>query len=224
MSTHLYILYNTHTHAHTHTLTDHFAHFLPSRTLQVPMMMTTSLGQKFSTISAMSQPGSQLLTTTSPTSAHQTHQKVLIQALPTMVPATGENGQKITVQLAKLITIPASQYAQLSQSKGAGGGFSLMGTPLTLRNITPFSMPTTAVPAPSTTQVLRFVTQQPAIAAPAPAPAPAPTPATTMVVAATDSATHTAAMSECDVTIVKVETQEDTSTQVVTDASAPSDS
>lgn len=226
--------------------------------LQVPLMMT---GQKISTVTAMSQPGSPLLTTTAPTTAHMTtvtgggtQQKVFqIQALPTMMPATGENGQKITVQLAKLITIPATHLAQCQlpgQTKVTAGtgaqSISLVGgAPLTLRTITPVSVPTTAVHAPATTtQVLRLVAQQPAAAAPATAPTPAPTPAlapapaavpapahaptsvpaATVVVAAAESTIPAVATSESDVTIIKVEAEEDVPTQVVTDASTPSDS
>ncbi|XP_062380398.1 ETS-related transcription factor Elf-2a isoform X2 [Sardina pilchardus] len=238
------------------------------RTLQVPLMMTTSLGQKISAVTALNQHGSPLLTTTAPTMVSSGGgQKVYqIQALPTMMPATGENGQKITVQLAKLITIPASHLAQcqLQQQQpkvttttmGAGGqGISLMGAPLTLRTITPVSMPTTTVSAPAATatQVLRLITQQPAAAAPAPTPAPAgapaPTPvpvsapvsallpvtttpvtvpatvpANTVVVAPQESAAPVVATSESDVTVIKVEMDEDMTTQVVTDVTTSSDS
>ncbi|KAG5263655.1 hypothetical protein AALO_G00267190 [Alosa alosa] len=172
------------------------------RTVQVPLMMTTSLGQKFSTVTALNQHGSPLLTTTAPTMVTSSGggQKVYqIQALPTMVPATGENGQKITVQLAKLITIPASQLAQyqpqqqpkVTTTGASGQGISLMGSPLTLRTITPVSMPTTTVSSPAATQ---------------------------------ESAVPVVATSENDVTIIKVEAEEDSATQVVTDVTTSSDS
>lgn len=76
-----------------------------------------------------------------------------------MVPATAENGDKITVQLAKIITIPAHQLAQcqLQTSTGSnkpsvGGspaGISLLGSPLTVRALAPVSV------APGT-QVMRL--------------------------------------------------------------------
>ncbi|XP_063046347.1 ETS-related transcription factor Elf-2a isoform X2 [Engraulis encrasicolus] len=150
------------------------------RTLQMPLVMTTTgqLGQKFSTVTAVNAPTSPLFTMAANAAQAQVvssgsgpgGQKVLIQSLPTMVPATGENGQKFTVQLAKLITIPASQLAQgtvlaqqpkVTMAGGQAGGISLMGTPLTLRTIAPMSVPTGAgVTSPvGTTQVLRLVAQ-----------------------------------------------------------------
>lgn len=67
-----------------------------------------------------------------------------------MVPATAENGDKITIQLAKIITIPAHQLAQcqLQTSTGTAGftktsvgatpaGISLIGSPLTVRALAP---------------------------------------------------------------------------------------
>ncbi|KAL2077733.1 hypothetical protein ACEWY4_027237 [Coilia grayii] len=221
--------------------------------LQVPLVMTTSLGQKISTVTAVNQPSSPLFTTAALPSAQvssSSGQKVLIQSLPTMVPATGENGQKFTVQLAKLFTIPASQLAQCTagtvltqQPKvtagGSARGISLMGTPLTLRTIAPVTVPTTAVAAAphGTTQVLRLVAQQPSVTTvstvPSPVPAAAPVsvpvsvPTATVVVTSTESANVTPlvpATSEKDVTIIKVESEDDPSTQVITDAVTPSDS
>lgn len=67
-----------------------------------------------------------------------------------MVPATAENGDKITVQLAKIITIPAHQLAQcqLQTSTGtnkpsvgaAPAGISLLGSPLTVRALAPVNV------------------------------------------------------------------------------------
>lgn len=67
-----------------------------------------------------------------------------------MVPATAENGDKITVQLAKIITIPAHQLAQCqlqastgSNKAGMGGspaGISLLGSPLTVRALAPVNV------------------------------------------------------------------------------------
>lgn len=76
--------------------------------------------------------------------------QVVIQTIPTMVPATAENGDKITVQLAKIITIPAHQLAQCQLQASAGtnkaglgasqAGISLLGGPLTVRALTPVSV------------------------------------------------------------------------------------
>uniref|UniRef100_A0A3Q1EKI6 E74-like factor 2b (ets domain transcription factor) n=1 Tax=Acanthochromis polyacanthus TaxID=80966 RepID=A0A3Q1EKI6_9TELE len=120
--------------------------------MQVPVVMTTSLGQKISTV-AMQQPAgttgatghTTLLTNTSAIGA-----AVVIQTIPTMVPATAENGDKITVQLAKIITIPAHQLAQCqlqtstgSNKPGVGAspaGISLLGSPLTVRALAPVNV------------------------------------------------------------------------------------
>lgn len=83
----------------------------------------------------------------------------MIQTIPTMVPATAENGDKITVQLAKIITIPAHQLAQCQLQTSTGtnkpsvgaspAGISLLGSPLTVRALTPVNV------APGT-QVMRL--------------------------------------------------------------------
>lgn len=67
-----------------------------------------------------------------------------------MVPATAENGDKITVQLAKIITIPAHQLAQCQLQTSTGtnkssvgasaAGISLLGSPLTVRALAPVSV------------------------------------------------------------------------------------
>lgn len=119
--------------------------------MQVPVVMTTSLGQKISTVAVHS--GSPpLLTSTSSTSAPAAP-KVVIQTIPAMVPATADNGDKVTVQLAKIITIPAAQLAQchLQTKTGPSGshGISLVGAPLTVRALAPVSV------APGT-QVVRL--------------------------------------------------------------------
>uniref|UniRef100_A0AAV2LLX2 ETS domain-containing protein n=1 Tax=Knipowitschia caucasica TaxID=637954 RepID=A0AAV2LLX2_KNICA len=114
--------------------------------MQVPLMMTTQLGQKISAVTSAGH--TTLLTNSSPISAvspANSQQKVVIQTLPTMVPATAENGDKITVQLAKIITIPAHQLAQChlqtAGSKGStAGGLSLVGGPLTMRALAPLNM------------------------------------------------------------------------------------
>ncbi|XP_026059981.1 ETS-related transcription factor Elf-2-like isoform X5 [Carassius auratus] len=112
--------------------------------MQVPVVMTNSLGQKISTVAVQSANSS--LFTTAPTntgSATGTNApKVLIQTMPTMVPATAENGDKITVQLAKIITIPASQLTQcqLQGKPGTPTGINLMGAPLAVRALAPMSV------------------------------------------------------------------------------------
>ncbi|XP_041839221.1 ETS-related transcription factor Elf-2b isoform X2 [Melanotaenia boesemani] len=139
--------------------------------MQVPVVMTTSLGQKISTV-AVQQPTvttggagpTTILTNTSAINAAaaanaSSQQKVVIQTIPTMVPATAENGDKITVQLAKIITIPAHQLAQCQVQTSAGTnkpnvaasptGISLLGSPLTVRALAPVSV------APGT-QVMRL--------------------------------------------------------------------
>ncbi|XP_038841972.1 ETS-related transcription factor Elf-2b isoform X2 [Salvelinus namaycush] len=110
--------------------------------MQVPVVMTTSLGQKISTVAVQQAPGMSRGRTTyqlanaSPigtaTGNANAQPKVVIQTIPTMVPATAENGDKITVQLAKIITIPAHQLAQYQQQTkpglgGSPGSISLLG-------------------------------------------------------------------------------------------------
>ncbi|XP_070711415.1 ETS-related transcription factor Elf-2b isoform X2 [Pempheris klunzingeri] len=128
--------------------------------MQVPVVMTTSLGQKISTVAvqqAAGATGAASHTTLLNTSAigggaanTNSQQKVVIQTIPTMVPATAENGDKITVQLAKIITIPAHQLAQCqlqtstsSNKAGVGSspaGISLLGSPLTVRALAPVTV------------------------------------------------------------------------------------
>ncbi|KAK2815649.1 hypothetical protein Q5P01_026116 [Channa striata] len=128
--------------------------------MQVPVVMTTSLGQKISTV-AVQQPagtagagGHTLLTNSSSIGASagnaSSQQKVVIQTIPTMVPATAENGDKITVQLAKIITIPAHQLTQCQLQASTGtnksgvgatpAGISLLGSPLTVRALAPVNV------------------------------------------------------------------------------------
>ncbi|KAL4641737.1 ETS-related transcription factor Elf-2-like isoform X1 [Arapaima gigas] len=106
--------------------------------MQVPVVMTTS-GQKISTV-AMHSGSSPILTSASSATA----QKVVIQTIPTVIPATVENGEKITVQLAKIITIPAAQLAQcqLQSKTGQPGtsGINLVGAPLAVRTLAPVSV------------------------------------------------------------------------------------
>ncbi|XP_030586795.1 ETS-related transcription factor Elf-2b isoform X2 [Archocentrus centrarchus] len=138
--------------------------------MQVPVVMTTSLGQKISTVAVQQPVGTAgaaghttLLTNTSAIGAAagnaNSQQKVVIQTIPTMVPATAENGDKITVQLAKIITIPAHQLAQCQIQTSTGtnkptigaspASISLLGSPLTVRALAPVNV------APGT-QVMRL--------------------------------------------------------------------
>lgn len=92
-----------------------------------------------------------------------------------MVPATAENGDKITVQLAKIITIPAHQLAQcqLQTSTGtnkpsigtAPAGISLLGSPLTVRALAPVNVAPGAqvmrLTVPTQTQQQTLVVSQP---------------------------------------------------------------
>lgn len=110
--------------------------------MQVPVVMT-SLGQKISTVAVQSvNAGTPLITSTSPASASSP--KVVIQTVPTVMPASTENGDRITMQPAKIITIPATQLAQCQlQTKSnltGSGSISLVGTPLAVRALTPVSI------------------------------------------------------------------------------------
>ncbi|XP_038202952.1 ETS-related transcription factor Elf-2 isoform X2 [Arvicola amphibius] len=110
--------------------------------MQVPVVMT-SLGQKISTVAVQSvNAGTPLITSTSPTTA--TSPKVVIQTIPTVMPASTENGDKITMQPAKIITIPATQLAQCQlQTKSnltGSGSINIVGTPLAVRALTPVSI------------------------------------------------------------------------------------
>ncbi|XP_072240320.1 ETS-related transcription factor Elf-2b isoform X3 [Leuresthes tenuis] len=128
--------------------------------MQVPVVMT-SLGQKISTVAMQQPPGTTgvagpatILANTSAINAAaanaNSQQKVVIQTIPTMVPATAENGDKITVQLAKIITIPAHQLAQCQLQTSTGtnkanmaastAGISLLGSPLTVRALAPVNV------------------------------------------------------------------------------------
>lgn len=109
--------------------------------MQVPVVMT-SLGQKISTVAVQSvNAGSPLIASPSPTA---TTPKVVIQTIPTVMPASAENGEKITMQPAKIITIPATQLAQCQLQTKTGlpgtGSINIVGTPLAVRALTPVSI------------------------------------------------------------------------------------
>ncbi|XP_066506174.1 ETS-related transcription factor Elf-2a isoform X2 [Hoplias malabaricus] len=93
--------------------------------MQVPVLMTTAQGQKLSTVTINSPTGaSPILTTTGPVTGGNTGGKVVLQAVPTLVPAQGQNGERITLQL---ITLPAAP------AKTSG--------PITLRTLAPVTGP-----------------------------------------------------------------------------------
>ncbi|CAN9510808.1 unnamed protein product [Ophioblennius macclurei] len=155
--------------------------------MQVPVVMTTSLGQKISSVGVQQQPAAARTTVAG---AHATlltgaaagnansQQKVVIQTIPTMVPATADNGDKITVQLAKIITIPAHQLAQCQLQTAAAAnkpqagvaaaspaGISLLGGPLTVRTLAPVNVAPGAqvmrLTVPTQTQPQTLVVSQP---------------------------------------------------------------
>uniref|UniRef100_A0A8D0C9Z7 E74 like ETS transcription factor 2 n=1 Tax=Salvator merianae TaxID=96440 RepID=A0A8D0C9Z7_SALMN len=110
--------------------------------MQVPVVMT-SLGQKISTVAVQSvNAGSPLITSTSPPTAATP--KVVIQTIPTVMPASAETGEKITMQPTKIITIPATQLAQCQLQTKTGlpgtGSINIVGTPLAVRALTPVSI------------------------------------------------------------------------------------
>ncbi|NXQ60813.1 ELF2 factor, partial [Anthoscopus minutus] len=110
--------------------------------MQVPVVMT-SLGQKISTVAVQSvNAGSPLITNTSATTA--TTPKVVIQTIPTLMPASAENGDKITMQPTKIITIPATQLTQCQLQTKTGlsgsGSINIVGAPLAVRALTPVSI------------------------------------------------------------------------------------
>ncbi|XP_005996681.1 ETS-related transcription factor Elf-2a isoform X2 [Latimeria chalumnae] len=110
--------------------------------MQVPVVMT-SLGQKMSTVAVQPMStGSPLMTSTSPTTSHAP--KVVIQTIPTVMSTTAENGEKITMQPTKIITIPAAQLTQCQLQAKAGlagtGSFNIVGAPLAVRALTPVSL------------------------------------------------------------------------------------
>uniref|UniRef100_A0A2K5J4T6 ETS domain-containing protein n=1 Tax=Colobus angolensis palliatus TaxID=336983 RepID=A0A2K5J4T6_COLAP len=86
--------------------------------------------------------GAPLIISTSPTTA--TSPKAAIQAVPAVMPASTENGDKITMQPAKIITIPATQLAQCQlQTKSnliGSGSIHTVGAPLAGRAVTPVSI------------------------------------------------------------------------------------
>ncbi|XP_078066546.1 ETS-related transcription factor Elf-2-like isoform X2 [Mustelus asterias] len=119
---------------------------VPSRTvhvaMQVPVVMSSS-GQQFSTVAVQSMnPVSTVITSANTTISTP---KVLIQTIPAMVPAaTVENGDKITMQPGKIITIPATQITQCHLQTKTGlattGSINIVGTQAAIRALSPMSI------------------------------------------------------------------------------------
>ncbi|XP_078260782.1 ETS-related transcription factor Elf-2-like isoform X2 [Rhinoraja longicauda] len=109
--------------------------------MQVPVVMTSS-GQKFSTVAVQSMnPVSTVITSTNTTVSTP---KVLIQTIPTMVSPTAENGDKITMQPTKIITIPATQITQCHLQTKAGlattGSINIVGAQSAIQALSPMSI------------------------------------------------------------------------------------
>uniref|UniRef100_A0A2K5XW24 Transcription factor Elf N-terminal domain-containing protein n=1 Tax=Mandrillus leucophaeus TaxID=9568 RepID=A0A2K5XW24_MANLE len=105
--------------------------------------VATQVPVKISAVAVQSlNAGAPLIISTSPTTA--TSPKAAIQAVPAVMPASAENGDKITMQPAKIITIPATQLAQCQlQTKSnliGSGGIHTVGAPLAVRAVTPVSI------------------------------------------------------------------------------------
>uniref|UniRef100_A0A2K5NWS0 Transcription factor Elf N-terminal domain-containing protein n=1 Tax=Cercocebus atys TaxID=9531 RepID=A0A2K5NWS0_CERAT len=105
--------------------------------------VATQVPVKISAVAVQSlNAGAPLIISTSPTTA--TSPKAAIQAVPAVMPASAENGDKITMQPAKIITIPATQLAQCqlkTKSNLIGsGGIHTTGAPLAVRAVTPVSI------------------------------------------------------------------------------------
>lgn len=125
--------------------------------MQVPVLMT-SQGQKISTVALNSSTvRPQILPASSSVIGGNTAGKVLLQAVPTLVPAQGRSGERITLQLITLPTVPGKA-----------------GTPITLSTLSPVTVPTTntqvlklAVPsntaAPAGSAPFTVLTTQPAM-------------------------------------------------------------
>ncbi|KAI4879324.1 hypothetical protein NFI96_022631 [Prochilodus magdalenae] len=118
--------------------------------MQVPVLMTTPQGQKVSTVTINSPTGASSILA-SPVAGGNSAGKVMLQAVPTLVPAQGQNGERITLQL---ITLPATS--------------AKTGSPITLRTLAPVTGPAAsaqvlqlAVPATVSATVSPTVTAPP---------------------------------------------------------------
>lgn len=158
--------------------------------MQVPYLMTTSQGQKISTANLNSVRPT-ILPASSSIAGGNNAGKVFLQAVPTLVPAQGQSGERITLQFITLPTVPGKA-----------------GTPITLSTLSPVTVPTT------NTQVLKLTIPSNITTSAASAPVTVVTtqPGVTVV------PNVQPAMSLQDVTVVKVESPEVSVTK--TDSSA----
>lgn len=149
--------------------------------MQVPLLMTTQ-GQTISTVTVNSPTvRSSIFPAPNSVAGGNSAGKVVFQAVPTLVPARGQNGERITLQLITLPTMPGKP-----------------GTPITLSTLSPVTVPT------SNTHVLKLAVPSniSTTASSAPVTVVTSQPGVTVVPKAQP------AMSLQDVTIIKVETPE----------------
>ncbi|XP_073676747.1 ETS-related transcription factor Elf-2a isoform X2 [Garra rufa] len=162
--------------------------------MQVPVLMTTQ-GQKFSTVTVNSPTvRSSILPAPNSVTGCNSAGKVVLQAVPTLVPAQGQSGERITLQLITLPTMPGKP-----------------GTPITLSTLSPVTVST------SNTQVLK-------LAVPSSITSTATTTPVTVVTSqpgVTVVPNIQPAMSLQDVTIIKVETPEVSVDQTVSTQTNP---
>ncbi|RXN26845.1 calphotin-like isoform X1 [Labeo rohita] len=159
--------------------------------MQVPVLMTTQ-GQKISTVTVNSpNVRSSILPAHNSVAGGNSAGKVVLQAVPTLVPAQGQSGERITLQLITLPTMPGKP-----------------GTPITLSTLSPVTVPT------SNTQVLKLAVPSNITSTTSTAPVTVVTsqPGVTVV------PNVQPAMSLQDVTIIKVENPEVSVDQTVNKA------
>ncbi|KAM9471039.1 ETS-related transcription factor Elf-2a isoform 2-T3 [Clarias gariepinus] len=110
--------------------------------MQVPVVMTTPQGQKVSAVTLNSPTSSSpVLSAGSILGGGNSGGKVVLQAVPTLMPTQGQNGERITLQL---ITLPANA------STKAGAPFTLRTlAPLTGAQVLQLAMPSSANPVPA---------------------------------------------------------------------------
>ncbi|KAK2890991.1 hypothetical protein QQF64_007143 [Cirrhinus molitorella] len=162
--------------------------------MQVPVLMTTQ-GQKISTVTVNSPTvRSPILPAPNSVSGGNSAGKVVLQAVPTLVPAQGQSGERITLQLITLPTMPGKP-----------------GTPITLSTFSPVTVPT------SNSQVLKLAVPSNITSTASTAPVTVVTsqPGVTVV------PNVQPAMSLQDVTIIKVETPEVSVDQTVNTQTKP---
>ncbi|KTG06090.1 hypothetical protein cypCar_00026034 [Cyprinus carpio] len=149
--------------------------------MQVPVLMTTQ-GQKISTVTVNSPTiRSPIFSVPNSVTGGNSAGKVVLQAVPTLVPAQGQSGERITLQFITLPTMPGKP-----------------GTPITLSTLSPVTVST------SNAQVLKLAVPSNITTTASSAPVTVVTsqPGVTMV------PNVQPAMSLQDVTIIKVESPE----------------